>query len=120
MSAVQSRDSQTVVDLTAFWQDEIADIKARNPKGLWEEAVGPYRKGKITALSESKPGYWPEYGGALRGFMGDPIGYIRGLSCLLPGSARWTINEARANGSRIICYVAIDYPNISEAPVAGS
>jgi len=120
LSAVQSRDFQTVVDLTAFWQDEIADIKARNPKALWEEAVGAYRKGKITALSESKPGYWREYGEALRGLMGDPIGDIRGLSRLLPGSARWTINEARANGSRIICYVAIDYPDISEAPVAGS
>jgi tetratricopeptide (TPR) repeat protein len=118
MSAFQKRDIKAIIDNTYSYQREVAQIKAQNPQALWPKLIAEYNDKKIAALSLA-PGYWQNYTESLMGMSGDPTQGIRALFGLIPRSSKWAISETRPGAQGTTVYVTVDYPEISEAPIAG-
>lgn len=128
IQAIQKRDLRTVIGLTYAYQQDVAKIKAQNPKALWPKLLGEYYQGKITSFSK-KPGYWQAYGETLGAMMGDPAQSIRAMEALLPPGCQWKISETRRqpvvnhwNGRQYnqeTDYVTVEYPSWQDAPLEG-
>jgi tetratricopeptide (TPR) repeat protein len=118
MSAFQKRDIKAIIDNTYNYQREVAQIKAQNPQALWPKLIAEYYAKKTAALSQA-PGYWQNYTESVLGMSGDPAQGIRSLFGLIPHSSKWAITEARPGPQGTTVYVTVNYPDISEAPIAG-
>lgn len=117
IKALQARDFKTIIDLTASYQAEIAQIKSQNPQVLWSKLIKEYYDGKISAFSK-QPDFWGDYGEAMAAMMGDPAKDIRSLAALFPPPSRWKITETRNQGG-IITYVSVDYEAQTTSPIVG-
>jgi len=82
IQAIQKRDFKTIIDLTSYYQQQVAGIKAQNPHVLWPKLIGEYCKSKKSSFSQH-PGYWQNYGESLGAMIGDPAAAIRSLQGLL-------------------------------------
>ena len=105
---------ETLVDLVSYYQGELNDIRAQNPRALWPRLISDYYNAKIATLSSS-PEYWQGYSESLNSMRGDPTANMRAAIALLPRSCRWRVSESRQGANRTTIYVIVDYTSIQQS-----
>jgi hypothetical protein len=133
INALQKRDFKTIIDLTASYQAEIAQIKAQNPQVLWPKLISEYYDKKVSQLSG--PVSWRSDDGTLGTSYGglaqtsDPTAQTfdpTAIRAWFPTSSKWRVTETRdtviqnvfgGQNSVTITYVEVDYPIWQDAPV---
>src|SRR5579883_128097 len=125
INALQKRDFKTVIDLTASYQADIAQIKAQNPQVLWPRLLSEYYDKKISEFSKQAD-YWESYGEAMSAMLGDPAQALRATAVLLPIASKWTITESRDTVIRNpltgtaavrITYIQVAYAKPETSPI---
>ncbi len=119
IQAIRKKDFKTVIDLSDFYQQHVADIKAQNPRALWPKLIEEYYESTIPRFS-TEPSGGASFAEMSFAMMGDPAQSIRAALVLLPSSCKWTISESRPGPQADSVYVTVDYPEIKDAPVVGS
>jgi hypothetical protein len=119
IQAIQKRDVKTIIDLSGFYQQHVADIKAQNPRALWPKLIGEYYESTIPRFT-AEPSGGASFAEMSFGMMGDPAQGIRAALVLLPSSCKWAISETRPGPQADSVYVTVEYPEIKDAPVVGS
>jgi hypothetical protein len=126
IEAIQKRDFKTIIDLTLYYQQEVADIKAQNPQAVWPKLIGEYYQSHISKMSKPAE-YWQSYSEDVGAMTGDPARSLRSAEELFPATCKWTISETRRqhvvsqwDGRQFeqeTHYVAVDYPSWEDAPL---
>lgn len=126
IQAIQQRDFKTVIDLTATYQHEVAQIKAQNPQALWPKLISQYYDAKITDLSREKEPILQVFLDPLTG----PDRPIRTTARLLPSACSWSVSESRTQRvtnpwsgreyDQTTVYVTVSYPTVQGSPVGDS
>jgi len=118
IEAVKNRDFKTIIDLTFSYQQEVARIKASNPRALWPKLIGDYYSQQTSNLTEASS-FWTDFGRQTMAMMGDPSQGLRAIFYYLPQSARWKVSEIRKGAvlspglgqyAQTTIYVTVDYP----------
>lgn len=123
--AIQKREFKPIINQMYSYQSEIAAIKKRNPRVLWDKLLTEYYDDKTSRLS-AQQSFWGDYGDSLSAMAGDPTKDIRTAMFFLPSSCKWSISESRFERvsdsilygpySRTLVYVTVDYPSIDSSP----
>ena len=120
INALQTRDFKTLIDLTSYYQQGVAKIKAGNPQVLWPKLIDEYYKSTIEDISRPTrtDSYMASYNETLSSMMGDPRQAIRLATSYFPQSCRWNISETRVVGQGLEkVYVTVKYLSWRDAPL---
>lgn len=134
ITAVQKKDFKTIFDTSYYYQMELSQIKANNPKALWQKLTTEYYESKKSVLFEQKEesltDAWVRFGGEIFGSPTDPAKNILALLGFLLPSPKWKVVESkkekqldRWSGRQydvFIVYVTLGYKTVEESPVIGS
>ncbi len=133
LTAIQHKDFKGIFEITSYYQNQVAAIKSKNPKVLWEKLITEYYEEKKKTFLGSKGEDIAD--ASLRSgaeFMGaptDPMAYLRTLNGLV-GSAEWKVLESKRQRQRsewdgriyetYLVYVSFSYKEVMKSPLMES
>lgn len=134
IEAIQKQDFKRIFDMTFYYQTELSQMKASNPKALWEKLTAEYyeskKSGVMSRQAESLTDAWARFGGALFNTPTDPSADICALMGLLIPSCSWRVSETRAQKQLdqwtgrqrdiTVVYITISYPTVGKSVIVGN
>jgi len=103
VSAVQSGDRKTIVNLSYEAQQQISSIKTNNPQALWAKVLKEY----YDAQSAAPLDQWADM-----------------VALFIPQGAEWRITEARVNHDNerntVKVYASVSYHSLADSPLVGT
>jgi len=97
IDALENHDIKRCLDLSEGMVGEIAQIKANNPRALWDKLIQEHYDKSIQAFNSV-----PEV--------------TENLNMLYPHGVSWKITETRRTPEATIVYVTFDFPTLEQAP----
>lgn len=129
LNAVKAKDFKAIFDMANYYQEGISNIKANNPKMLWQKLINEYYENEKKRVFRREEGFsWQSY---LESSLPDihPATYIQALMIFLPDNSKWKVVESkkgilqdsmRVERSVFKVYITLTYKTAEESPLIDS